>query len=281
MTKRSKRILFYSAVLVFLLLSYIVLLYAQGYKYSFSEGRFFRTGAISLKVNDSAKIFLDDKLEGETSFFNNTFSIDQLLPENYIIQVQKDNYSIWTKTASVEEGLVIDFPSIMILPDRGEEKEKLIAEIEKIFQEPISSSTPTPKPTKDPQPNLITDTDSELFHLNLKDTKLYQNIASVQKEVGANVKGFRLSKNKNKLVWWTENEIWVMWLNDTNYQPFYKKGDKELITRLSISIQNAAWFRDEDHIILEFERFDTKNRPYLAYKVVEIDKRGGVNIMEL
>lgn len=281
MTKRTKRWLFYSAVAVFLLLSYVMLLYAQGYKYSFYESKFFRTGAISLKVNSDAKVFLNDKLEGETSFFNNTFSIDRLLPGNYTLQIQKDDYTIWTKTINVEEGLITDFPQIMILPDQGDEKEKLTLEIEKIFQELTPSPTSTPKPTKNTKPDSVTDARSEPFFLNKKDKKLYQNIDDEQKEIASSVKGFRLSKNKNKLLWWTPSELWVMWFNDTNYQPFYKKDDKELITRFSVFIQNAAWFRDEDHIMLEFERFDTKNRPYSVYKMLEIDKRGGVNIVEL
>lgn len=234
-----------------MLLSYVVILYAQGYKYSFSEGKFFRTGAISIRVNSDAKIFLDDELEGETSFFGNSFSIDRLLPGRYKLSVQKDDYSSWQKTVTVEEGLVVDFPQIMLLPEEGKEEQNLFDEVDLLFKElelsPLSSLS------------------IDEFPLDLNE----------------NIKGFRLSENENKLAWWTNNEIWVMWLNDTNYQPFYKKGDKELITRFSQTIQNGAWFRDEDHLVLELESRDSKNRPYSIYKVIEIDKRGGVNIVEL
>lgn len=251
MTRKTKLVFFYSAVAVFLLLSYVVILYAQGYKYNFSEGKFFRTGAISLKVNTDAKIFLDDGLEGGTSFFGNSFNIDRLLPGRYKLSVQKDDYSSWQKTVTVEEGLVVDFPRIMLLPEEGEEEQKLFDEVGLLFKElelsPMSSASIDP------------------FPLELTEA----------------IKGFRLSENKNKLAWWTNNEIWVMWLNDTNYQPFYKKGDKELVTRFSQTIQNGAWFRDEDHLVLELESRDSKNRPYSIYKVIEIDKRGGVNIVEL
>lgn len=250
-TKRTKRILFYSAVAVFLLLSYVVILYAQGYKYRFSEGKFFRTGAISLKANTDAKVFLDDELKGGTSFFGNSFSIDRLLPGRYKVSVQKDDYSSWQKTVTVEEGLVVDFPQIILLPEEGEEERKLFDEVDLLFKElelsPMSSKSIDPFPL----------------------------------ELTGNIKGFRLSENENKLAWWTNNEIWVMWLNDTNYQPFYKNGNKELITRFSQTIQNGAWFRGEDHLVLELESSDSKNRPYSIYKVIEIDKRGGVNIMEL
>ena len=81
---------FYSAVAVFLLLSYIVILYAQGYKYSFSENRFFRTGAVYLKADTSADVYLNDKLLGNTSFFNNSYRIEGLLPGRYVLKKGSD-----------------------------------------------------------------------------------------------------------------------------------------------------------------------------------------------
>ena len=265
-----------------MLLSYVVILYAQGYKYSFSEGKFFRTGAISLKVNTDVKVFLDDELEGRTSFFGNSFSIDRLLPGRYKLSVQKDDYSSWQKTVTVEEGLVIDFPQIMLLPEEGEEEQKLFDEVYLLFKEiePIATIEPTPTPRKNspsPSPKLT----QTPYVLNVKTNKLYQNNDQGLEEIALNVKGFRVSDNENKLAWWTNNEIWIMWLDDTNYQPFYKKGDKELITRFAQTIQNGVWFRDDDHLVLELESRDSKDRPYSIYKIIEIDKRGGVNIVEL
>ena len=251
MTKKTKKWLFYSAIAVFLLLSGVVILYAQGYKYSFSENKFLRTGAISLQVNRNAKIFLNDELQGNTSFFNSAYSIDRLLPEDYRLAVQEDDYSTWQKIVPVEEGFVIDFPNVLILPEEGEEEQKLFEEVDLLFKEFES-----PKISS-------------------------KSMEQIPVEIIKNAKGFRLSENENKLSWWTSNELWVLWLTDQNYQPFHKKGDKELVTRFSTTIQNAIWFRGEDHLVLELERFDSKNRPYSIYQVIEIDKRGGVNIVEL
>jgi len=85
------------------------------------------------------------------------------------------------------------------------------------------------------------------------------------------VSGFVLSNDGKKIAWWNDNELWVMWLNDMDYQPYKKSGEKELITRFSTKIKNAAWFRDNDHIVVDSD----------GYKVVEIDKRGGLNIVEV
>ena len=83
MTKKTKRVLFYAAVAVFLFLSYIAVLYAQGYKFSFDDFRFYRTGSMYVKANSDAKIYLDDKLIGATSFLGNSKNINGLLPGIY------------------------------------------------------------------------------------------------------------------------------------------------------------------------------------------------------
>lgn len=262
MTKRTKRVLFYSAVAVFLILSYVIILYAQGYKYSFSDNRFFKTGAIYLKANTGADVYLNDKLLGNTSFFNNSYRIEGLLPGDYTIRVQKSDYSTWQKSADVDEGFVNEFSKILLLPRDEKELEELNKEIALIFPTP----TPTPKPKPNPTPT-PTPTD-EPFAIK---KGVLSTTGEEPEKLAENVKGFILSKDNNKLAWWTANEVWVIWFNDTSYQPYHKKGDKELITRFSTQIKKVAWFRDEDHLIVDSS----------GYKVLEIDTRGGINIIEL
>ncbi len=280
MTKRAKRILFYSAVAVFLLLSYGVILYAEGYAYSFSGNKFVRTGAISLRVSTDAKVYLDEELKGTTSFFNHSFSIDRLLPEDYSLKVRMDNYAVWQKRVRVEEGLVTDFSRIMLVPVSGEEKDKALAEIEEMFKpmptpSPLPAGGPKPKPsvkpgsTNSPQASPTPVVYDKPFVLQNK--TLYKNNDQILEEVAKNVSGFSLSKYNNKLLWWTTNELWVMWLADTDYQPYKKNGDKDIIMKFSSGIKNAGWFRDEDHIVVDSN----------GYKVLEIDKRGGLNIVKL
>ncbi len=286
MTKRSKRILFYSAVAVFFLLSYIVILYAEGYKYSFSDNKFVRTGAISIKTNTGASVYLNGRLDGNTSFFGDSYSVNGLIPGKYEIRVQKDTYSTWHKNISVEEGLVIDFSRVMILPQAGVEKDTVVEEIDNIFKAQAalvpspppaggSKPKPTPKPVKSPSVNSgqasPTPTPTKYTEpFIMQNNILYQNKDQELVQIAKDVKGFSLSRYNNKIAWWTnDNQLWVMWLNDTNYQPYRKNGDIDMITKFSNTIKNLAWFRDEDHIVVDSN----------GYKVVEIDKRGGLNIV--
>lgn len=280
MTKHTKRILFYSAVIVFVLLSYVVILYAQGYKYSFSEGKFFRTGSIFVKSNEDSKVYLNDKFLNSTSFFGNSYTISGLLPGQYTVRLQKDNFSSWQKKISVEEGLVNDYSRILLLPKLGDEVAALKQEITDILYPPPKptptpspSVKPTPKPkpspSKSPSPSsapVLTDP----FYL--KNGVLFKNMDNGETErLAYLIIGFSISPDGKKISWWNENEFWVMWLSDMDYQPYHKAADTELITRFSVKIKNAAWFRDSDHIVVDSG----------GYKVLEIDKRGGLNIVEV
>ena len=260
MTKRIKQVLFYSATAVFLILSYVIILYAQGYKYSFSDNRFYRTGAIYLKTNTSADVYLDDKLLGNTSFFNNSYRLEGLLPDRYAVRVQKDGHSTWQKSVVVDEGFVSEFSKIVLIDQTNEGLETLDEEIELLF-----APAPTPAVASASRPFILK---RGILSTTAKESS---NKTDKPEKIAENVKGYIFSKDKNKLAWWTANEVWVMWLNDANYQPYHKKSDKELITRFSTQIKKAAWFRDEDHLIVDSN----------GYKVLEIDTRGGINIFEV
>jgi hypothetical protein len=278
MTKKSRRILFYLGVLIFLIASTIAILDAQGYKYSFDKKKFVRTGAFSLRANENANVFVDDELKGSTSFFGNAFGMDQLLPGTYTVRLQRDGYSPWQKVITVQEGFVTDFPHVRILPtENPDEVAKLISDIEAVFLDPnitfYTTPTPTPVPKKTVRP-VASPTPSpsplpaEPFFV--RDGVLYWIVGTRGEILGENVEGFMLSESRRKILWWTSNELWVMWLTNTDYQPYMRTGDKQLITRLATPILQAAWYRGEDHIVLDSA----------GYKIVEIDKRGGTNIIK-
>jgi hypothetical protein len=288
MTIGTRRVLFYVFLLIFLFASYIAVLYAQGYKYSFKEKKFLHTGVISLKANEDAKVFLNDNLKGSTSFLGNSFGIDGLLPGSYDVSLRRENYSPWQKKIQVQEGIVTDFSRILILSQSDEDSVGISLEASRSFSQADSvllklKPTPTPSPskapvsTKKPNPTLtpsISVTPTPAFRdgeFVLQGANLFRQTDGLLEIFAKDVIGYDITENKRKILWWTENEIWVAWLQDTDYQPYYKQGDKEMITRFSSPITSAAWFRGEDHIVVDS----------LGYKVVEIDKRGGTNIIKI
>lgn len=287
MTKKTKRAIFYIAVAIFLFASSILVLYAQGYKYSFEDARFYRTGSVYVKANAGAKVYLDDKLAGSTSFLGNSKTINGLLPGEYSIRLARDDqYSSWEKRFVVEEGFVNEFSKIILFPVAGEEKEALELELEEILYPPVPpptlspsvSPTATPKPPTSPKTTKGTATLSPSATPNpepyyLKNNILYKNngLETDPTQLAVNVSGFSLSQDNNKLAYWSSRELWVTWFSDTNYQPLRKSGDKERIIRISRPVVKATWYKDTDWLVVD----DGKN-----YKVLETDTRGGVNVVE-
>lgn len=273
--------LFLLATTLFIAASFIAVVYAQGYKYSFEDGEFVHTGAISLRANTDAKIFLDDELHGSTSFIGNSYGIDRLLPGDYKIHLYREGFSPWEKSVIVQEGLRVDFPRILILATSEEETIKTLADIEQRFNRTngfvfANAATIAPTPTLTPRisgsPSPTASARAvELPRFYIEKNTLYQTVDGEPQKIAENVSGFTVSDGNRKIAWWNSHIIWVMWLEDNGYQPYHKRGDIELLTRFAAPIERATWFDEQDHIVVDSN----------GYKIIEIDKRGGLNIIKL
>ena len=279
MKTRHRRIFFWFAVSVFLAASYIIILYAQGYKFDFTSNGFVRTGAIAVSVNTDAKLYVDDRYIGQTSFLSHNAGQENLLPGTYNMRVLQDGYSSWHKTATVQQGLLTDFPKVLLLPTDENSTQALKDEIIKslALAHTLADPTPTPTPTPSPTPRRTPKVSPTPLIVNVDPFALQGQVLSRTDQTPAikvadGVLGFQISPDGNRVLWYTRNEIWVLWLNNTDYQPFHAEGDKELITRFSTSIVKAAWFRDSDHITVDLGGI---------YRVLETDTRGGINIIKI
>ncbi|OGN12467.1 MAG: hypothetical protein A3C71_01700 [Candidatus Yanofskybacteria bacterium RIFCSPHIGHO2_02_FULL_43_15c] len=114
MTRKQRRILFAWAFVFFILLSAVVLSLAFGFRYDFEHNRLVKTGSIVLKPNTEAQIFIDGKLEGETSFLKGTFFKKRLLPGIYLVSIKKEKFSPWEKEVEVKEGLVSNLSRVVL-----------------------------------------------------------------------------------------------------------------------------------------------------------------------
>ncbi|MBI2057959.1 MAG: carboxypeptidase regulatory-like domain-containing protein [Candidatus Yanofskybacteria bacterium] len=231
MTPKTRKILFYFSILAFFLMGALVLSFALGFRYDFQTNRLIKTGSIVVKANVSAKIYIDDQLEGETSFFDSTFSKKNLLPGKYNLKVQKEGYHTWQKDVDVEEGLVSYFESVFLV--KRELKEEVILSGE-ILEKHLKSQKPLPEAAAS-------------FNLPQK-----------------GVVDFSISSDGSSVVWVTSHEVWVSWNKDINYQPVRKAGEKKLVTRLSGSVKKVYWHKNGSHVFLrlgaEFLMLETDTR---------------------
>lgn len=238
--------------MLFLITSYGAVMYAQGYKYDFEEGRFFRTGAISLDSNTSAKLYIDGKEKDSTSLISNGLGIDGLLPGRHDILVQRDGHFPWTKSVNIEEGSVLHFPGIYLFPNISPGLEDVKNEIEREFSEDKGGIN------------------NKAF--SFKDGNLYFFNDDSYTLVASGVKGVSISEDNKKLAWWTRNEVYLLWLDNASSQPFQSKGTLNFVTRLGSTIENITWFKGEDYLVIKSDG---------RYRIIEIDTRGGANIVNI
>jgi len=273
MKKRTRRMLFWLAAVIFAIATFIAIRYAQGYAYDFSTRSFVRTGAIAVSANTGATLYIDERPVGGTSFIANRVGSDGLLPGTYDIRLARDGFSTWRKTVAVEEGKLTDFPSVLLLPTDDESILSLKEEASRsladalTLKDAVATPSPSPKPVK-PLPVRVTDND-----FTLQGTVLLDERAASSSVVAENVLGFMISDNESRMLWWTRNEIWVLWLRNTDSQPYRSEGERQAVTRFSVPIFGAAWFRDIEHIVA-----DLGNQ---SYRIIETDARGGTNIIKL
>ncbi len=104
----------------------------------------------------------------------------------------------------------------------------------------------------------------DLYLLN-PETNLFDKIAG-------NVNGAEFSLDHKKIMYWTDSEIWVIYLEKIQIQPYKEAGEKELITRFAEKITSAIWYtEDNEHII--FVVGDT-------IKIIELDGRDKRNVAD-
>lgn len=94
-----RRVVFYTLLLIFLIIAPLLIAYTAGYRWSAPQGRFFKTGALSLiSAPDSANVFLNHT----ASNYRTPALIRDLLPGNYQTELRKEGYYSWQKKLPVE-----------------------------------------------------------------------------------------------------------------------------------------------------------------------------------
>ncbi len=89
-------------IVLFLVATPILVLYARGFKYDFRTGQVTKTGALVVKSDPTkANVFLDGKEAGETPV-----NVRFLLPKDYEIRIEKEGYQPWVKRLSVNSQFV-------------------------------------------------------------------------------------------------------------------------------------------------------------------------------
>ena len=100
MTRRVRRIIFFSFTLLFISIAPLIVLYSSGYRFSAKKRSFVKTGALFLEsYPKEAEIFINRKKYKRTT----PTHVPRLVPNQYLITIRKSGYQPWNNIIEVRE----------------------------------------------------------------------------------------------------------------------------------------------------------------------------------
>jgi PEGA domain len=121
MTLRSRRILFYCLVFIFIAVGTGVILYAMGirvnrntFSFSFSS----RGGMYIVSSPSNAKIMIDGKeVKANSGLFQSGTLVNGLTPKSHVLELSAPGYKPWRRTVSVSPSKVADIQYAVLTPE--------------------------------------------------------------------------------------------------------------------------------------------------------------------
>ncbi|MBU2036914.1 PEGA domain-containing protein [Patescibacteria group bacterium] len=112
MTRTTRRVVFYSFFLIFILATPPTILYARGYSFDWQTKSLVQTGGFYLKsLPTNANILINGKNRKNTPRL-----ISRLAPKSYTVTVAKDGFSTWQKNLEIKPQLVTEARNIILFP---------------------------------------------------------------------------------------------------------------------------------------------------------------------
>jgi len=105
-------------VLIFAIIAPGIIMYSQGYRFDIKKMKYLETGGIYVKtLPGDATVSIDKDHQDRTSGFSRDLLVQNLLPENHSIKIEKDGYHSWTKTLEVKEKKVTEAKYVILFPN--------------------------------------------------------------------------------------------------------------------------------------------------------------------
>ncbi|HTK04349.1 MAG TPA: PEGA domain-containing protein [Candidatus Eisenbacteria bacterium] len=114
MHPRTRTIVTWLFVLAFFATAPVLIMFTSGYRYNWKRQRVQKTGLIQAEtVPTGAKVFLDGSLQRKTT----PASYTRLLPDDYLVRIEKKGYLPWEKTLEVKSGQTTFATNIVLYRD--------------------------------------------------------------------------------------------------------------------------------------------------------------------
>ncbi|MDP3794627.1 MAG: PEGA domain-containing protein [bacterium] len=249
MSRRLRRFIFYSFVLVFILVSGWLVLYASGFVVSVQGWNVEQRGAIFLRANPAGvSVYLDGVRYDSPSGILRTQAFITNLPEGYHeLIITKDGYHRWQKQLLVRPLEVTEVGAVRLIPRAPR-------------IEPYTAGTST-------LPLLLTEETRRILPVNVRVvvTPLLSAHSTPQELL--------LSPDGKKVLARYSHGLTVVWIAREQSNARHQIGDHETLATLTEPITDALWLPgDSNHVIYAADG---------KVNITEVDGRGGRNTVEL
>lgn len=256
--QKIRAILFYLSVFVFFTGLPFILSFALGYKFDQRSFKFTKAGLIALKTQPvGADVYLNDIVLNEKT----PLTINELLPGTYNIKINLEKYYPWTSEVIVEAGKVSRLEKIILFPLRPD--------IKQLNKDKLSSFW-------------VDESDKKIYYINQEDNSIYVSdlegehytLAVPYIAIEPPSLRFKLSPDKQKLLYFNKHQIAVVDLTGRNKETFPNKSF--VLKYPAAGINDIFWHSDSYHLIIvtdkKIEALEAKPE-LLAVELVSLNKK--------
>lgn len=258
MGQKIRIILFYLSIATFFILLPTILLYSFGYKLDIKKFRIAKTGLIYVKtIPDGAKIYLNGKNLKKTT----PFSIEGLIPGNYSLLLQSQDYSSWQQVVPVKSGETTALDNIVLFPKKPYLDKINIMDIGSFYIYEQDSD----------YAYCISEDRLSMYKVSLNTKDQHVTLLCDYLEFPSASKEFLLSPDKGKVIFFNDDRLDVLYLptDKFNYQ---QAKEKHFFVKADGRILHAFWFSDSGRIIVITDK---------TVAVYELFSRGTSNTITL
>jgi hypothetical protein len=121
MTRKSRRVLFYGLIALFLVLGTGVVLYSEGWRLDLGTGQASKIGAIYVRsYPGDAELFLDGKsVQNKSGFLSPGTLVSDLFPKTYALRLTKTGYAPWSENVTVLPSFVATLKYAVLTPQNA------------------------------------------------------------------------------------------------------------------------------------------------------------------
>jgi hypothetical protein len=122
---KLRKKLFWLMLVLFIVAGSVFVVYSFGYRLDMKNWKIVQTGGLNVKTTPkTTEIILDgEKINKKAGLFSNEIFVQGLIPGIHNLEVSKEGYFTWKKSANIEPEMVDSFSNIVLMPENSLKEE--------------------------------------------------------------------------------------------------------------------------------------------------------------